>query len=65
MVIILDPRATEEQIQKVIDTLTRRGFDTHRSTGASRTVIGVVGGAAGVDPREFEIMEGVDRVVDQ
>lgn len=63
MVIILEPRATEEQIQTVIDALTRKGFDAHRSTGTSRTVIGVVGGAAGADPREFEIMAGVDRVV--
>jgi 3-deoxy-7-phosphoheptulonate synthase len=42
MVIVLGPRATEEEIQ---------------------TVIGVVGGAEAIDPREFEIMGGVERVV--
>ena len=54
MVIVMQPAATEDQIQKVIDILTRKGFDAHRSTGATRTVIGAVGGGLGavVDPHE-------------
>ena len=64
MVIVMEPKATEEQIQKVIETLTRKGFDAHRSTGATRTVIGAVGRNARVlDPRDFQVMSGVHEVL--
>lgn len=64
MVIVMEPNASEEQIQKVIDILTRRGFDAHRSTGATRTVIGAVGRqAALLDPRDFQILDGVHEVL--
>src|SRR5262245_53078092 len=64
MVIVMEPTATEEQIQQVIDRLTRHGFDAHRSTGATRTIIGAVGGnAALLDPREFELLDGVHEAV--
>jgi 3-deoxy-7-phosphoheptulonate synthase len=55
--------AKEEQIQKVIDRLIQMGFDVHRSTGATFTVLGAVGGAAPVDPSEVEVLEGVREVV--
>ncbi len=64
MVIVMEPNAAEEQIQKVIDVLTRKGFDAHRSTGATRTVIGAVGrDAALLDPRDFQVMDGVHEVI--
>ena len=43
MVVVMQERATEAQIQAVIAQLVEMGFDVHRSTGASRTVIGAVG----------------------
>jgi len=64
MVIVLNANATEDQIEKVIAALIQKGYDAHRSTGATRTVIGVVGtGRTPLDPREFEIMHGVHEVV--
>src|SRR6185436_6758078 len=62
MVVVMQERATEDQIQNVIDRLIQMGFDVHRSTGASHTVLGAVGGAA-VDHREIELLEGVREVV--
>jgi 3-deoxy-7-phosphoheptulonate synthase len=62
MVIVMQERAAEEQIQNVIDRLIQMGFDVHRSTGASHTVLGAVGGAP-VDHREIELLEGVHEVV--
>jgi 3-deoxy-7-phosphoheptulonate synthase len=48
----------------VIAALTQKGYDAHRSTGTTRTVIGVVGTSRQpLDPREFEIMPGVHEVV--
>jgi len=63
MVIVMSPKATEEQVQHVIDLLVRRGFDAHRSTGATRTVIGAVGGAEALNPADFEILAGVHEVI--
>ena len=64
MVIVMDGGATDEQVDRVVALVTQKGFDAHRSTGTSRTVIGVVGDdVAGLDPREFTLMEGVHDVL--
>jgi 3-deoxy-7-phosphoheptulonate synthase len=64
MVIVMNEQATEDQVEKVIAALTQKGYDAHRSTGTTRTVIGVVGVTKRpLDPREFEIMPGVHEVV--
>jgi 3-deoxy-7-phosphoheptulonate synthase len=62
MVVVMQERATEEQIQHVVAQLVDMGFDVHRSTGALRTVIGAVGGRKG-DPRLLEILDGVQEVL--
>ena len=43
MVVVMEERATEEQIEKVIAQLVEMGIDVHRSTGVTRTVLGAVG----------------------
>src|ERR1039457_1064470 len=63
MVVVMQEGASDIQIQKVIDRLTELGFDVHRSTGASQTVLGAVGVRPDYDPREFELLEGVREVV--
>jgi len=63
MVVIMQEGATEEQIQHVIDRLVSMGFDIHRSTGASQTVLGAVGVPADFDPRDIEVIDGVREVV--
>ena len=63
MVIVMHKSANEEQIEHVIAELSRKGFDVHRSTGADHTVLGVVGNVASIDPREFEVLDGVQEAV--
>ncbi|MEA1996566.1 MAG: 3-deoxy-7-phosphoheptulonate synthase [Gemmatimonadota bacterium] len=63
MVIGMRLDATEEQIQAVIRKLEELNLDAHRSTGLSRTVIGVIGDTRELDTRDFEILDGVDEVV--
>jgi 3-deoxy-7-phosphoheptulonate synthase len=63
MVIVMEERADEEQIQRVIAQLVEMGFDAHRSTGALRTVIGAVGGNRQADPRLMEVLPGVKEVL--
>src|SRR5881409_2404990 len=62
MVVVMQEGATEDQVQNVIDRLIQIGFDVHRSTGTSHTVLGAVGGAQ-VDARDIELPEGVREVV--
>ncbi len=62
MVVIMKERSTPEQVEQVIAQLVGFGMDVHRSTGASRVVLGVVGSGK-VDPRLIELMEGVHEVV--
>jgi 3-deoxy-7-phosphoheptulonate synthase len=63
MVVVMQERATDEQVQRVIAQLVEMGFDVHRSTGALRTVIGAVGGNRVGDPRLLEVLEGVQEVL--
>ncbi len=62
MVVVMQEGATEAQIQLVVEKLVAQGFDIHRSTGVSRTVLGVVGGKI-IDTRDIELFDGVSEVV--
>ena len=62
MVVVMQERATGEQVERVVAQLVEMGFDVHRSTGALRTVIGAVGGKS-ADPRLLELLDGVHEVL--
>ena len=62
MVVVMQERASDEQVQKVIAKLVEMGFDVHRSTGALRTVLGAVGGTRQFDTRLVEVLDGVQEV---
>jgi len=63
MVVVMQEAASEEKIQHVIDRLVSFGFDVHRSTGASHTVIGAIGVHPEFDTRDIELLEGVREVL--
>jgi 3-deoxy-7-phosphoheptulonate synthase len=63
MVVVMQVGSTEEQIQHVINRLVSLGFDVHRSTGATHTVLGAVGVRSDFDPRDIELLDGVREVV--
>jgi 3-deoxy-7-phosphoheptulonate synthase len=63
MLIVMQPGATEPEVDAVIARLVEKGFDVHRSTGAERTVLGAVGHVQNSDPRIFEDLPGVFEVV--
>jgi 3-deoxy-7-phosphoheptulonate synthase len=63
MVVVMQAGASEPQIQHVIDRLVGMGFDVHRSTGATHTVLGAVGARADFDPRDIELLDGVREVM--
>lgn len=59
MLIIMKKGATEEQKRRVKLFLVEHDFDFHQSTGANRTIIGVIGNTAGIDRRQLEALDGV------
>ncbi len=63
MVVVMQVGSSEEQIQHVIDRLVSLGFDVHRSTGATHTVLGAVGVLTDFDPRDIELLDGVREVI--
>src|SRR2546430_869770 len=64
MVVVMQERASDEQVQKVIAKLVEMGFDVHRSTGALRTVLGAVGGSSrNYDSALIEFIDGVQEVL--
>ena len=63
MVIVMQEGATDAQIQHVIDRLIASGFNVHRSTGESHTVLGAVGVHRDFDHRDFELLDGVREVM--
>ena len=63
MVVVMEERSSEDEIQHVIAMLVEKGFDVHRSTGALRTVLGAVGGNREFDTRLVEVMDGVHEVL--
>lgn len=63
MVVVMQEGTTEEKIQHVIDRLVSFGFDVHRSTGASHTVLGAIGVHPEFDTRDIELLDGVREVM--
>jgi len=62
MIVAMQETASEEQIQHVIERLINMGFEVHRSTGASQTVLGAVGARREFDVRDIEVLPGVGEV---
>ena len=63
MLIIMKKSADESALDHVKEFLINRNYDIHQSTGANRTIIGVIGDTETLDTREIEEMPGVLQVV--
>src|SRR6186713_1917029 len=62
MVVVMEERATEAQVENVVKRLVEMGMDVHRSTGVTRTVLGAVGQGQ-PDKGLIEMLDGVHEVV--
>lgn len=51
--------ASEGQLEEVKQYLVDHDFDFHQSTGANRTIIGVIGDTDTVNRTELETQDGV------
>jgi len=59
MIVAMQEKATEEQIDAVIDVMVEAGVNVHRTTGASQSILAGVGPTANLDLSKFEMLPGV------
>jgi 3-deoxy-7-phosphoheptulonate synthase len=59
MIVAMLERATEEQIDFVIEAMVEAGVGVHRTTGATQTILAGVGPTATIDLSKFENLPGV------
>ncbi len=64
MVVVMEPGATEEQIQNASRKLEELGFRVHRVDGVNQTILGAIGDKRGLDYRQLEILPGVREVLE-
>ena len=62
MIVAMQERATEDQIDAVIEALTEAGVEVHRTTGEMQTILAAVGQTSSLELAKFEIMPGVMHV---
>jgi 3-deoxy-7-phosphoheptulonate synthase len=63
VVVVMQDGAPAAAVDRVVERLEVMGYAVHRSTGANRTILGVVGTDVKGDPRLIETFEGVQEVV--
>ncbi len=63
MIVVMDLRATEEQVKAVDKRLEELGFKTHLIRGVERLVIGAIGDRKQILNSGIEIMPGVEKLV--
>src|SRR5665213_3127033 len=59
MIVAMQDHATEEQIQVVIERMVEIGFNVHRTTGATQTILAGVGTPEHFEVEEFKVLAGV------
>src|SRR5207302_6219864 len=63
MIVITQPNATEEQIQRIVTRVREFGLEAQISRGASRVIIGVIGPEALLREKPIAAMAGVEAIV--
>ena len=59
MIVAMQDHATDEQIQSVIERMVELGFNVHRTTGETQTILAGVGTPAHFEVTEFQVLPGV------
>jgi 3-deoxy-7-phosphoheptulonate synthase len=63
MIIVMEPEATQEQVQVIMNKLMELGLKVHLSEGATRTIIGIIGNKQLIAELPIEAMDGVEKTV--
>ena len=59
MIVAMQGQATEENIQQVIERMVELGFNVHRTTGETQTILAGVGTPEHFEVAEFKVLPGV------
>ncbi|MEO6924969.1 MAG: 3-deoxy-7-phosphoheptulonate synthase [Bryocella sp.] len=59
MIVAMQAKATDEQIQAVIERMVELGFNVHRTTGEQQTILAGVGTPGHFEVTEFQVLPGV------
>jgi len=59
MIVAMQDKATDEQIQHVIERMVELGFNVHRTTGELQTILAGVGTPSHFEVTEFQVQPGV------
>ncbi|NLI11908.1 3-deoxy-7-phosphoheptulonate synthase [Pelotomaculum propionicicum] len=63
MILVMNHRAGDDEIEAVIIRLEKLGFQIHLSRGVERTIIGAIGDKGHLIELDLEAMPGVEKVV--
>jgi 3-deoxy-7-phosphoheptulonate synthase len=61
MIVAMQDKANDEQIQHVIERMVELGFNVHRTTGETQTILAGVGTPAHFEITEFQVLSGVQQ----
>ncbi len=63
MIIVMNPKSNQMQIDDVINVLKNSGLGVHISQGTERTIIGIIGDKSVLRDIPLELMPGVEKLV--
>ncbi len=63
MLVVMQSRASDQDITKVVEVIQSQGLMPHVMPGATRTAIGVTGNTGAVDKALFEVLPGVEEAI--
>jgi 3-deoxy-7-phosphoheptulonate synthase len=63
MLVVMQPQATPQQVEEVLQAIRRLGLTPHPLPGATRTAIGITGNTGAVDSRTLEVLPGVAELI--
>ena len=59
MLVVMSKKATEVELEQVKQFLVEQDCDFHQSTGADRTILGVVGDTSSISKENLRALPGV------
>src|SRR3954470_22806243 len=63
MLVVMQNHATQDQIDRVVNTIKEMGYDARPMPGETRTTVGLVGNDGRVDGSRIEALPGVAEVI--
>ena len=61
--IIMSSKATEEEVNRVVEKIKSFGFEVNISRGEEKTIIGIIGDTRGLSDEIFKLLPGVVEVI--